>query len=83
MSLFESIDLATSSVGARTYRIPALEVTPDGMVVAAYDRRNNSSGDLPGDLDVLVRTSRDSGCTWTDPVLVADHQGGAGAGDPA
>lgn len=81
--LFESADLAISGVGAHTYRIPALAVTPDGVLVAAYDRRNNNAGDLPNDIDVLVRTSRDDGRTWTDPVVVADYSGGVGVGDPS
>ncbi|MFE3556198.1 exo-alpha-sialidase [Streptomyces sp. NPDC059193] len=81
--LFESAVLATSGQGAHTYRIPALDTLPDGTLVAAYDRRNDSSADLPGNLDVMVRRSTDSGRTWSAPQAIADYDGGVGAGDPS
>lgn len=81
--LFETTDLALSGDGAHTYRIPALDVLPDGTLIAAYDRRNDSSGDLPGNLDLLVRRSTDNGRTWTGPQVVADYDDGVGAGDPS
>lgn len=81
--LFERVDLARSGVGAHTYRIPALDVLPDGTLIASYDRRNNSSADLPGDIDIMVRRSYDQGRTWTDPQVVADYTDGVGAGDPS
>lgn len=82
-ALFETTDLAVSGEGAHTYRIPALDVLPDGTLVAAYDRRNDSAADLPGDLDVMVRRSTDKGRTWSAPQVVADYGGGVGAGDPS
>ncbi|MFE5792824.1 exo-alpha-sialidase [Streptomyces sp. NPDC056503] len=81
--LYESTVLATSGQGAHTYRIPALDTLPDGTLLAAYDRRNDSAADLPGNLDVMVRRSTDSGRTWTAPQAVADFDGGVGAGDPS
>ncbi|WP_318211051.1 MULTISPECIES: exo-alpha-sialidase [unclassified Streptomyces] len=81
--LFESTVLATSGQGAHTYRIPALDTLPDGTLVAAYDRRNDSSADLPGNLDVMVRRSTDNGRTWTAPQAIADYDDGIGAGDPS
>ncbi len=81
--LYESTDLAVSGEGAHTYRIPALETLPDGTLVAAYDRRNDSASDLPGNVDVMVRRSTDDGRTWSPPQAVADYDGGAGAGDPS
>ncbi|MFF2777446.1 exo-alpha-sialidase [Streptomyces sp. NPDC058052] len=81
--LFESTVLATAGQGAHTYRIPALDTLPDGTLVAAYDRRNDSSADLPGNLDVMVRRSTDNGRTWTAPQAIADYDGGIGAGDPS
>lgn len=81
--LFESRDLATAGEGAPSWRIPALEVLEDGTLVAAYDRRNEGSGDLPGDLDLMVRRSHDGGRTWTEPQAVVDYDGGVGAGDPS
>lgn len=81
--LFESTVLATSGQGAHTYRIPALDTLPDGTLLAAYDRRNDSAADLPGNLDVMVRRSTDNGRTWTAPQAIADFDGGVGAGDPS
>ncbi|MGW6414605.1 exo-alpha-sialidase [Streptomyces sp. NPDC055055] len=81
--LFESTVLATSGQGAHTYRIPALDTLPNGTLIAAYDRRNDSAADLPGNLDVMVRRSTDNGLTWSTPQAVADHSGGAGACDPS
>lgn len=81
--LFETTDLASAGSGAPSWRIPALERLSDGTLVAAYDRRNEDSSDLPGDLDVMVRRSTDDGQTWSTPEAVADYDGGAGAGDPS
>ncbi|MFG2136463.1 exo-alpha-sialidase [Streptomyces sp. NPDC048650] len=81
--LYESTDVAVSGQGAHTYRIPALETLPDGTLVAAYDRRNDSAADLPGNVDVMVRRSTDNGRTWSPQQAVADYDGGAGAGDPS
>ncbi|WP_406064733.1 exo-alpha-sialidase [Streptomyces sp. NBC_01077] len=81
--LYESAVLATSGQGAHTYRIPALDTLPDGTLIAAYDRRNDSAGDLPGNLDVMVRRSTDNGRTWSAPQAIADYADGVGAGDPS
>ncbi|GAA3727315.1 sialidase-1 [Spinactinospora alkalitolerans] len=81
--LFETVDLASAGEGAHTWRIPALEVLPDGTLIAAYDRRNDSAADLPGDLDIMLRRSHDNGRTWTEPQVVADYDDGVGAGDPS
>ncbi|NJD11252.1 MAG: exo-alpha-sialidase [Gemmatimonadetes bacterium] len=79
----ERVDLAVSGQGAHTWRIPALEVLKDGTIIAAYDRRNDSSRDLPGDIDVVARFSSDQGRTWSAPRVIADHSGGIGVGDPS
>ncbi|MFJ9852487.1 exo-alpha-sialidase [Streptomyces sp. NPDC101150] len=81
--LYETTDLAVAGQGAHTYRIPALTTLPDGTLVAAYDRRNDSAADLPGNVDVVVRRSTDNGRTWSAPQTVADYDAGAGAGDPS
>ncbi|MFE2159381.1 exo-alpha-sialidase [Streptomyces lydicus] len=82
-ALFESTDLAVSGRGAHTYRIPALATLPDGALLAAYDRRNDSAADLPGNVDVMVRRSTDQGRTWSAPRAAVDYDGGVGAGDPS
>lgn len=81
--IIERVNLASAGEGAHTWRIPALEVLEDGTLVAAYDRRNNSASDLPGDLDLMVRRSTDKGRTWSEPQVVLDYDNGVGAGDPS
>ncbi len=81
--MFHQVDLATAGEGAHTWRIPALEVLPEGTLIAAYDRRNDSAADLPGNIDVVVRFSNDQGRTWSAPQVVVDYDDGVGAGDPS
>lgn len=76
-----STDLAVSTPPSVTYRIPALTVTNAGTVLAAFDKRNDQSSDLPGDIDVLVRRSTDSGETWSEPREAINHPGPQGCGD--
>src|SRR5882724_11205203 len=55
--------------GYHTYWIPALTVTPSGMVLAFAEARKNSGGDA-GKIDVVVRRSTDNGKTWSEQQLV-------------
>ena len=68
---------------SKFYRIPAIAAMPDGTIAAVADRRLNTNADLPGDIDVVCRTSMDGGHTWSDAVVVAEHDEGGGYGDPA
>ena len=77
-----SVDLATSGE-AVNYRIPAMTVTKNGTVLAAYDRRNDGPQDLPGDIDTVVRRSADNGATWSEPSAAVDYSGSQGCGDPS
>lgn len=77
------VDLATSSPPEVTNRIPAMAVTESGDVVAAYDKRNDGAGDLPGDIDIVIRRSTDNGSTWSDPEVVVDRPAPEGCGDPS
>jgi sialidase-1 len=46
-----------------TYRIPGLATTPAGTLIAVFDVRRDSAGDLPGDINVgMMRSS--SRNTW-------------------
>ena len=60
--------------GYHTYRIPALVVTPKGTVLAFCEGRKNSGRD-DGDIDLVLRRSRDGGSTW-DPLQVVHEEGG-------
>lgn len=82
--VFERVLLQQSGdAGVRTYRIPALAVATDGTLIAAFDARNDSPKDLPGNIDVMVRRSRDLGRSWTPARRVVDFDSGRGGGDPS
>ena len=82
--LFEHQVLARAGEdGVHTWRIPALAVATDGSLVAAWDARNDGPGDLPGNIDVVVRRSSDQGRSWSPIRRVADLEDGYGVGDPS
>jgi sialidase-1 len=82
--IFERLTLEQSGdAGVHTYRIPALAVATDGTLIAAFDARNDSPNDLPGNIDVIVRRSHDLGRTWTPARRVVDFDSGRGGGDPS
>lgn len=68
--------------GAANYRIPAITTAKDGSLIVAVDKRINGAGDLPADIDVVIRRSTDNGQTWSTATTIADL-GSAGASDPA
>lgn len=75
--------LATrGSGGYRQYRIPALAVSREGTLLAAYDGRPNLD-DLPNPIDLLLRRSTDTGRTWGDQQVVRTGEGLNGYGDPS
>ena len=57
--------------GYHTYRIPSLIVTTKGTVLAFCEGRKQSASDA-GDIDLLLRRSRDGGKTWSAPQVVWD-----------
>jgi sialidase-1 len=75
--------------GVHTYRIPGLATTPRGTLIAVFDARNKSGGDLPGDIDVAMMRSTDQGATWEKMQRIIDFDAAApgsrgnGVGDPA
>ncbi|WP_186759140.1 exo-alpha-sialidase [Arthrobacter alpinus] len=68
--------------GHRQYRIPALAVTTQGTILAAYDGRPNLD-DLPNPIDLLIRRSTDNGVTWGPQQSVRTGTGLDGYGDPS
>ena len=54
------------------YRIPGLDVTPKGSLIAVYDARWKSGGDLPGDIDVGMSRSTDGGRSWEPMKIIMD-----------
>ncbi len=58
--------------GCVRYRIPGLDVTPQGTLIAVYDCRWKSGGDLPGDIDVGMSRSTDGGRSWEPMQVIMD-----------
>ncbi len=67
--------------GYHTYRIPALVVTKQGTLLAFCEGRRSAGGDS-GDIDLLLKRSRDGGRTWSAAQVVADF-GEDTVGNPA
>ena len=90
---FNAVVLLTASTveylntyGSRYYRIPGLTTAKNGWLVAVTDKRYGSETDLPNNIDVVARVSKDNGRTWTEPVIIAGTPtlgGDYGHGDPA
>ena len=62
--------------GYHTYRIPAIVRTPSGVLLAFCEGRKTGSGDA-GDIDLLMKTSRDNGQMWSDQVVIHEEGGDA------
>lgn len=52
--------------GKINYRIPALLTLPNGDILAFADKRTGGAGDLPNQIEVVVRKSTNNGTNWTD-----------------
>jgi sialidase-1 len=57
--------------GAHTYRIPSLIVTTKGSLLAFAEARRGGAADA-GDIDLVLRRSRDGGRSWSPMQIVAD-----------
>lgn len=69
--------------GSKFYRIPAIVTAKDGSLVAVADKRIETNADLPNPIDVVARRSTDGGKTWSDYIVVAEHDSIGGVGDAA
>ena len=76
------VDLEVRGVGAPVYRIPALAVTNTGTLLAAYDARPGMA-DVPSNIALVLRRSRDGGATWGERVVVRADTAPYGYGDPS
>lgn len=68
--------------GYPQYRIPALTVTNQGTLIAAFDGRPDMA-DLPSHIAVLIRRSTDGGKTWSPIQVVRSGPQPDGFGDPS
>lgn len=80
---YRSLVFNKGDFGSEFYRIPAIITMPDGTLVAVADKRVNSLGDLPGDIDIVCRKSTDGGRTWGPYITVVERDSIGGYGDPA
>lgn len=81
MSAFPATLLAHTDVfesgkdGYHTYRIPAIEMTPDGTLIAFAEARKHNADD-PGfgqqDIDLVFKRSADLGRTWSGMAVLED-----------
>ena len=46
------------------YRIPALLTLPNGDILAFADKRTGGAGDLPNQIEVMVKKSTNNGTNW-------------------
>ncbi|RCG26337.1 exo-alpha-sialidase [Streptomyces diacarni] len=76
-----SVPFRAGSEGYAAFRIPALVKAPDGALLAFAEGRADSADDS-GDIDIVLRRSRDGGRTW-GPLLAAATNGDGTAGNPA
>ncbi|RZB13537.1 exo-alpha-sialidase [Streptomyces sp. F001] len=76
-----SVPYASGKGGYATYRIPAVVQTRPGTLLAFAEGRTDGKQDA-GDIDVVLRRSRDGGCTWGPLQVVAAGHGDT-RGNPA
>jgi sialidase-1 len=67
--------------GYKSFRIPAIVATPAGELLAFAEGRVGGSGDF-GDIDIVMKRSRDGGKSWSGIQVVADYSD-LQAGNPA
>ncbi|MEN6451549.1 MAG: sialidase family protein [Thermoguttaceae bacterium] len=67
---------ASGMDGYHTYRIPAIEVAPDGTILAFAEARKYNSNDpgLDNEVDLVCKRSTDGGRIWS-PIQVIEHAG--------
>ncbi|MFI9765950.1 exo-alpha-sialidase [Streptomyces sp. NPDC052415] len=76
-----SVPYAAGTGGYASYRIPAVVRTRAGTLLAFAEGRVGGRADH-GDIDVVLRRSRDGGCTWGRLQVVAAGEGDT-RGNPA
>jgi sialidase-1 len=58
--------------GVKRYRIPGIDITKKGSLIAVYDVRRRKGSDLPGDIDVGMSRSTDGGKSWEPMKIIMD-----------
>ena len=82
MAQTQSVPVFVSGTeGHKSYRIPAITALPNGELLAFCEGRVNGSGDF-GDINIVMKRSRDNGKTWSALQYVAEFDT-LQAGNPA
>jgi sialidase-1 len=68
-----SVVYSSGQEGHKTYRIPAIIKNKQGHLLAFAEGRVNGSGDF-GDINIVLKISRDQGSTWSALSTLVDYQ---------
>jgi sialidase-1 len=68
-----SVIYTSGQEGHKTYRIPAIIKNKQGHLLAFAEGRVNGSGDF-GDINIVLKISRDQGSTWSTLSTLVDYQ---------
>jgi sialidase-1 len=68
-----SVIYTSGQEGHKTYRIPAMIKNKQGHLLAFAEGRVNGSGDF-GDINIVLKISRDQGLTWSALSTLVDYQ---------
>ncbi len=72
----KSVVFRSGEEGYHTFRIPAALTTPAGTLLAFCEGRKRSGSDH-GDIDLVIKRSRDGGRTWGELEIVHEEGGDA------
>jgi sialidase-1 len=67
----------------KEFRIPSMITTNAGTVLAVCDARVNRNGDVPNNVDQVLKRSTDNGKNWSNLLRVVDFPNMEGAADPS
>lgn len=80
-SIAQTPVFVSGNEGYKSFRIPAIVGTPAGELLAFAEGRVGGSGDF-GDIDIVMKRSRDGGKSWSGIQVVATYDD-LQAGNPA
>lgn len=79
----QPVDLFVSgSKGVVEFRIPSMITSNTGTILAVCDARVDRTGDVPNNIDQVIRRSLDNGQTWEEIRTIVDFADQEGAADP-
>jgi len=80
----ETLDLFISgNENVKEFRIPSMITTQKGTVLAVCDARVDRSGDVPNNIDQVIKRSSDNGKTWSALEKAVNFPNMEGAADPS